>query len=451
MLERAVVLNNPRGLRLSAVLLQPEPAGPRPVVVFSHGWGSSKASARNRAIAEALVAAGMAALLFDYSGHGQSEGETGQQTLEDQQGDLRAALDWLQGEQPQLEPIGVAGSSSGGAVAVEVAVADPRVSALVLRAPSAATRPASIRRLQAPTLIVQGEGDPLMERNAQLAQALRCEHRLCTVAGATHLFDEPGTFRTAERETVRWFGRWLAGDKLSAGGEALRDPPPARQPASPTHFCDRVHAGRELARRLAPQRARRPVVLGLPRGGVAVAAVIARELDAELDVLVSRKVRAPSQPELAIGAIAEGEAIVWNEDVVRLLGLSKEVRERQLAQARRELDERRVEYRTVAPRIELRGRAVIVTDDGVATGATLKAALQALSRAGTERLIVALPGGASDTLAEIAALPGVDEMVALATPEPFWAVGQLYDEFAPVSSDEVCRLLREARARPRAA
>jgi putative phosphoribosyl transferase len=200
---------------------------------------------------------------------------------------------------------------------------------------------------------------------------------------------------------------------------------------------------------LTAYRERRPVVLGLPRGGVTVAAEIARELQGDLDVLVSRKVRAPSQPELAIGAIAEGEAIVWNDDVLRLLHVSKQAGERQLAQARLELDERLAEYRSVAPRIEIKGRTVIVVDDGVATGATLKAALLALSQAGMERLVVALPGGAADTLQEIASMPGVDELVALASPEAFWAVGQLYDEFDPVSSDEVCRMLREARQPPR--
>jgi predicted phosphoribosyltransferase len=329
-------------------------------------------------------------------------------------------------------------------VAVAVAATDERVRALVLRAPSAATSFDDAARVTAPTLVVQGEEDHgLLERNRALVERLGGEHRLCTVAGASHLFEERGTFATAKRETVRWFERWLLGSRRAAGGEA-RPAEPLLEPA-PTHFVDRADAGRQLAKRLLEHRGPDTVVLALPRGGITVAEPIARELGAELDVFVSRKIRAPGQPELAIGAIAEGDTVVWNDDVLALCGVSAKARAHELEKSRRELLDRLREYRKVRPRAPLAGRTVIVVDDGVATGATLLAAITALAKEGAARVVVALPGGAPDTLDRIAARPDVSQLVALARPELFYAVGQLYDDFSPVSSAEVCEVLRRQK------
>jgi putative phosphoribosyl transferase len=441
MIETPLQLPNRRGVTLAAVLLRTEAEDAPPVVVFAHGWGSHKGSDRNREIAEALVDAGMAALLFDFTGHGESGGDAEAAGLEGQLDDLADVLDHV-AARPDLAAIGLAGSSSGGAVATSVAAADRRVRALVLRAPSAATSFEDAANVTAPTLLVQGEEDALLERNRALAESLRCEHRLCTVAGAGHLFEERGTFAVARRETVRWFERWLRGARRTAGGEA-RPAEPLREPA-PAHFTDRADAGRALAKRLLEHRGGGTVVLALPRGGITVAEPIARALGAELDVFVSRKIRAPGQPELAIGAVAEGDVAVWNDDVLALCGLSANARARELERSRRELEERVREYRRVRPRAALAGRTVIVVDDGVATGATLSAAITALARQGAARVVVALPGGAPETLDRIAARPDVDELVALARPAVFYAVGQLYDDFSPVSSAEVCDVLARA-------
>jgi putative phosphoribosyl transferase len=436
------------GTKLAAELLRPTGVARVPVVVFAHGWGSSKASARNRAIAEALVEAGIAAFLFDFRGHGESEGSADDSTLEDQEVDLSAALDWV-AARADLGPIGLAGSSSGAAVALAVAARDARIRALVLRAPSDASRRAHAARVEAPTLVVQGERDPLAARNRGLIEAFHCEHRLCMVPRASHLFDEPGTFDVALRETRSWFQQHLAGARQNAGG--VRHPAARRRAPEPApgHFRDRVAAGKLLAPRLEHLRAAHPLVLALPRGGIEVAEPIAQALDADLDVFVSRKIRAPDQPELAIGAIAEGDVVLWNEGILRELDVSDAERERQLALARRELEERVATYRAVAPRLPLAGRTLIVTDDGVATGATLKAALAALRKESPARTVVALPGGAPDTLEEIRGMPGVDEVVVLTVPRMFWAVGQLYDVFDQVSTDAVCAALRRFRSRRR--
>jgi putative phosphoribosyl transferase len=446
MREEALHFQNPAGLTLAGVFLRPDGVVRPAVVVFAHGWGSSKESPRNRAIAEALAEGGIAGFLFDFTGHGASEGRAEDTTTEDQAADLGAALDLIEARS-DLGAIGVAGSSSGGAVAVAVAARDPRVKALVLRAPSENTQRRLAARLEMPTLVVQGEGDPLEARNRALVESLHCEHRLCSVPGAGHLFEEPGTFDVALRETLSWFRQHLAGARESAGGvrrAAARRP---RLEPAPTHFRDRAEAGRLLVRKLEHLKGADALVLALPRGGIAVAEPIADALGAELDVFVSRKIRAPDQPELAIGAIAEGEVVLWNDEIVRSLGIGAAAKERALALARRDLEERVATYRAVARRARLAGRTLIVTDDGVATGATLKAALEALRRESPARLVVALPGGPADTIEEIRGMKGVDEVVVLTTPVDFWAVGQLYDSFDQVSSETVCEALRKRRRR----
>jgi predicted phosphoribosyltransferase/pimeloyl-ACP methyl ester carboxylesterase len=434
------------GLTLCAGLGRPTGAAtPHPIVVIAHGWGSNKASARNQAIADALTAAGIGAFLLDFSGHGESEGTADHVTLADLADDLRDAIDLLE-RRADVGAIGLAGSSSGAAVALAVAATDARVRALVLRAPSVATRQADAARVTAPTLLVQGEEDPLAERARRLAERFVCEHRVCVVPQAGHLFDEPGTLEIAVRETVRWFRRWLAGERQNAGGQRDLDPPVADAAAVP-HFTDRTDAGTALAKRLTAHRGPQTVVVALPRGGVVVGEQIARHLGADLDVLVSRKIRAPMQPELAIGAVAEGGVVVWNDAVIVDLALGEAVRKCQLAHAQQELEEHAATYRAVLPHAPLRGRTVIVTDDGVATGATLEAAIAAIRAAEAARIVVALPGGPQDTLEEIRDLTGVSEVVVVAVPKLFWAVGQLYDTFEPVSTEEVCVILRAARRR----
>jgi len=438
-MEKSFRLTNRRGLSLSGEFLLPDGRLKPPLVVFAHGWASSKVSPRNREIAEALAEAGIAALLFDFTGHGESEGEADATGLREQCDDLSDIIDFAAAS-AEFGPIGVAGSSSGGAVALAVAARDARVRALVLRAPSADSDPEHAAQTRIPTLLIQGEADRLLARNRRLAERFPGEHAFRTIARAGHLFEEAGAFGEVRRETVRWFSRWLGAQ--ATGGEARpHSAKPPRVP-SPTHFRDRADAGRGLAKQLLEHRGAETLVIALPRGGIAVAEPIARELGAELDVFVSRKVRAPDQPELAIGAVAEGDVVVWNDDVLTQLGVDERERARELERSRGELAERLREYRAVRPRARLANRTVIVVDDGVATGATLKAAIVALAKEGAGELVVALPGGSGETLDEIARMPQVRQLVAPARPEPFFAVGQLYDVFEPVSSAEVCEVLR---------
>jgi predicted phosphoribosyltransferase len=211
-------------------------------------------------------------------------------------------------------------------------------------------------------------------------------------------------------------------------------------------YADRSDAGRALATALESHRAAEDtVVLGLPRGGVPVAYEIAARLDLPLDVLVVRKLGLPWQPELAMGAIASGGALVRNEEVVRYLEGRADAFEAVRAREQRELERRERDYRGDRPPLELRGRTGILVDDGLATGATMEAAVRALKAAGARRVVVAVPVASSEARHRIAAV--ADEVVCLATPMLFSAVGQWYQEFGQTSDEEVRDLLARAHAR----
>ena len=209
-------------------------------------------------------------------------------------------------------------------------------------------------------------------------------------------------------------------------------------------FRNRAEAGRALAEQLGAYAGRKDaIVLALPRGGVPVAAEVARELRVPLDVFLVRKLGVPGREELAFGAIASGGARVLNRDVVATLGIDSETVETVVEREQAELERRAEAYRGTAEPPELRGRAVILVDDGLATGASMRAAVEAVRGLQPERVVVAVPAAAPQTCEELAA--EVDEIVCLLTPEPFFAVGMWYADFSETTDDEVRALLEEAR------
>jgi putative phosphoribosyl transferase len=204
-------------------------------------------------------------------------------------------------------------------------------------------------------------------------------------------------------------------------------------------FRDRTDAGRQLAWRLHHDRLQAPVVVGLARGGVPVAAEVARALQAPLDVLVVGKLGCPWQPELALGALGEDGAMVLNPALIAGIGLAPHDLAAVIGAERGELQRRRARYRGTRPAVPVAGRTVIMVDDGLATGATARAAVAVLRRRGAGRVMVAVPVAPPET---VRALGGVaDEVVALETPRAFLAIGQCYDDFTPISDQEVTRLL----------
>jgi putative phosphoribosyl transferase len=208
-------------------------------------------------------------------------------------------------------------------------------------------------------------------------------------------------------------------------------------------FRDRTHAGRELAERLGAYAGRANLlVLGLPRGGVPVALEVARALDAPFDVFIVRKLGVPGHEELAMGAIASGGVRVLNDAVVEELGIDEALIARSAAAESAELERREHAYRGERGPVHVEGRTVILVDDGLATGSTMRAAAFAVRAQRPERIVVAVPVAAAHTCERIRA--EVDETVCVHTPDPFQAVGLWYEDFAPVSDDEVRELLEQA-------
>jgi putative phosphoribosyl transferase len=207
-------------------------------------------------------------------------------------------------------------------------------------------------------------------------------------------------------------------------------------------FRDRREAGRLLAQRLESLRGQDVVVLGLPRGGVPVAAEAARVLGAPLDVIVVRKVGVPYQPELAMAAVGEGGVLVVNERVLAMAQVSPEELDRSEQRERAELESRVARYRGARRRVPLTRRTVVVVDDGVATGSTARAACAVARALGAARVVLAAPVCAREAARGLAA--EVDEVVCLETPRDFRAVGQFYSDFRPTEDAEVIELLELA-------
>lgn len=211
-------------------------------------------------------------------------------------------------------------------------------------------------------------------------------------------------------------------------------------------FRNRADAGRRLATEIEGVDLERPVVLGLPRGGVPVAAPVARALGAPLDVLVVRKLGVPGQPEVAMGAIGEQGARVLNDDIVDAAHVSPgELRDVERRE-RVELEARVARFRGDEPAIALEGRTAVIVDDGIATGATARVAAEVAKARGAARVVLAVPVAAPGALATLAAEPSVDDVVCLSAPRGFMAVGMHYLDFAQTSDDEVASLLDAARS-----
>ena len=204
-------------------------------------------------------------------------------------------------------------------------------------------------------------------------------------------------------------------------------------------FEDRSQAGRLLATELAAYKGHRPVVLGIPRGGIVVARELAEALDGDLDVVLAHKLGTPGHPELAMGSVSESGRVFLNESVVESVRVSADhiqaEKDRQLAQIRRRTER----IRKVRPKVNLKGRLVIVTDDGVATGATTQAAFWAVATEQPEKIVAAIPVGPEDTILRLAEF--VDEMVCLRAPHVFYAVGQFYSRFNAIEDEDMLRIM----------
>jgi len=211
-------------------------------------------------------------------------------------------------------------------------------------------------------------------------------------------------------------------------------------------FRDRREAGKALAKELAFLKGRPDVViLAIPRGGVVIGYQVAQELGLPLDVYITRKIGAPYNPELALGAVASDGSVVLDDDLVQRLGVSSDFIDREIEQQQKEIQRRLGKYRGAREPTDLAGKTVVLVDDGVATGATTLVTIRALKKQPLARLILAIPVGPPDTIARLST--EADQVVCLSTPEPFWAVGAFYLVFDQTSDEEVTQLLRASERR----
>ncbi|NUP14266.1 MAG: phosphoribosyltransferase [Polyangiaceae bacterium] len=208
-------------------------------------------------------------------------------------------------------------------------------------------------------------------------------------------------------------------------------------------FANREEAGRQLGRYLQRYRADRPIVVGLTRGGVPVAYEVARALDAPLDVCVVRKICAPFQPELGVGAVTEGGALYLRHDTIEALGIDEDDLLPLIAQKRAEVEDRVRRFRRGSPPADVTDKTVIIVDDGIATGGTACAAVQSLRDRGASKVVLAVPVGAAENVAVLAEV--ADEMVCPYPEDHFYAVGLWYDDFGQTSDDDVVELLERMK------
>lgn len=418
-----VFFKNSRGLKLAAGI---EGLGKRttpPVVIFAHGLNSSKDSPRNTFIAEGLVERGFCVFLLDFTGHGESEGVASDISVEQFVQDLDAALNYIKNLKGiDAARTGICGSSLGGTAALVKAATDKRIKALALRSSPGEGYYEYAGKVSTPTLIVQGDDDPIMKESLVLYEKLAGEKKLALIKGADHLYTKEEHLKEAREAIVQWFV-----EKLS----------------DPRIFRNRKEAGAELALRLKEYKGKENVlVLALPRGGVVTGYEIASYISCPLDVIIVRKIGFPGQEELAIGAISETGTVVLNESIVSDYGVPEEYIKGEIAQQKAVIEKRVKLYRKGKGLPDLKGKIIILVDDGAATGATAKAAVSTLKMEGIEKLIVALPVAPPDTANELRSM--ADELICLETPYDFMAVGAHYEEFAQVSDEEVVEILEDA-------
>jgi predicted phosphoribosyltransferase len=210
-----------------------------------------------------------------------------------------------------------------------------------------------------------------------------------------------------------------------------------------TFFTDRVDAGKRLASTLSNSSGKKGIVLAIPRGGVPVGFEIAKTLKIPLDVIIPRKIGAPDNSELAIGAVAEDGTAILDDNLVKYLGVSREYIKEEIERQKQEIRRRLEKYRQDTSYPNLKGFDVIVVDDGIATGSTMKAALASVKNRGAASITVAVPVGPPSTIEELQEM--ADRVVCLYTPEYFQAIGQFYNDFGQTADEEVIKLLQESK------
>ena len=417
------------------------PPGPVGLVVLAHGSATGRNSPRNRYVAEALRARGLATLLVDLLTDTEEHADRIDASLRfdvDLLAErLLAVVAWIRRESHVSHlPLAFHGTSTAAAAALIAAAKHPELARVVV---SRSGRPdlagAELPRVAAPTLMIVGAADArALDLNREAVDRMLVPTQLAIVPGASHTFDEPGALDEVAQLTGEWVVEHLARD--------VSEPHVASASGRP--FRDRRAAGARLAELLHHHR-HNVVVCGLPRGGVVVADELAKALGAPLDVWVASKIGMPIQPELGMGAIAEGAAIVLDPAILRWSGAApREVMaivHRKAAEVRR----RARAYRGDHAPIELHGKTAILVDEGIATPGVLRAAVVGARRRGAARVVIASPVAAGDAVARLRLV--ADELAAVKLPHHLVSLAAWYEDLRPVEDREVVDILDAARRR----
>ena len=382
-------------------------------MVFCHGTGSSQNSPRNCWIADALYSKHYASLRVKFEADDP-------QLLAKQILEVTA---WTR-SQPYLGriPLVLLGSSTGAAGALLAAAQWPhRFKAVISRGGRPDLVKETLSKIRAPTLFIVGQRDEVVLRlNRDALDRLWCKKKLVIVPGASHLFEEPGTLE----KVVESLLQWLDGNVR----------------ASLVPFPNRELGGVQLGKRIRGKKLLDPIVLAIPRGGVVTGLALAQALEADLEVIIARKLRHPDNPELALGALCEGNLQVLTETGKTFQESHPKIFREEVKKQSYEIEKRISLFRKSTQFPKVRGRSVFVVDDGLATGSTALAVLQALRKQTPFEIILAVPVAPLETLREME--PWCDEIVCLATPEPFYAVGQFYSDFRQVEDEQVVEKLK---------
>jgi predicted phosphoribosyltransferase len=414
------------GRELQASLAVPQ--GPVGVVIFAN---TDRRSARDHHVAEALRARGLATVECELLGDDENEYD-----IELAATRLLAITDWIV-ERSNLAhlPIGYLGSSTGAAATLLAAARRPElIRAVVSRGGRADLARAALPIVRAPTLLIASAND---DSRAELDREVVDQMTACTqLAVLPGELDEP----IAIDEIIALASEWLVDHFAQAVQE-----PVGKRGSWGRQFRDRRCAGERLAQVLHRYAGENAVVCGIPRGGIVIADEIAKALDAPLDVWLVRKIGMPIQPELGMGALAEGAALVLDATNIKWSGATPEDLQKIVHGKAEEIRRRAKMYRNGEDALDVHGKTVILVDEGVATAGALRAAVRGARKRGAARVVVAAPVIASEALDALQR--EADEVVCLATPRHLIAVGAWYQDFRKPGQDDVVAILTQARER----
>ncbi|MFM8269282.1 MAG: phosphoribosyltransferase family protein [Pseudomonadota bacterium] len=394
------------------------------LVLFAHGSGSSRKSPRNQLVAAELQNNNYATLLMDLLTEEESEIREKVFDCELLATRLMEVALWTR-NQPDLamQPVALFGASTGAGAALIAAAQWPhRFQAVISRGGRPDLAKDYLSQVRQPTLFIVGGHDEVVLRlNRQAFDKLKCKKRLEVIPGATHLFEEPGKLEQVAKLSVEFLNKNIKSSHLP--------------------FENREGAALILAHRMQGRVFDRPVVVCIPRGGIVLGTVLADELHADLDAVVTRKLRHPSSPEWAMGAISEDGEVVLTDEGKRIAAetpdLMREERKKQL----REIEKRIKTFRSLLPKVSLHHRTVILTDDGIATGSTVLAAVKFLRKQNPKELILSVPLAPLDSLTDLRSL--CDEIICLASPPFFQSVGEFYRDFRQVDDAMFIQKIKE--------